>query len=391
MSGVLKPYSEELRAALIAAQAYSFVVPAETVPAWLARAGHENTFAWCVGSELAGGLIIIPMGIWFGGRSVKNLGVAGVAIAPEHRGRGHGYAMMTAMLRDARRAGHAVSTLFPATISLYRKCGYELAGGYYSIRHPLSAFSAFREKDGEIVPVGEADVESLSALQRPIARANDGNLDRGPYIWNRVFAPRLQPARGFGVRFDGKLEGYVFLKATTDRNPPFHDLSLSDLVARTPRAMRRLLSFLADHRSLAEHATWFGDPHDRFLAAMSERAHQIALHEHWMLRILDPKAALESRGYRVERGSVELELEDPELTENRGRIRVEVEDGRAHVVAPKGGPVIKTHVRGLAAMYSGFQTASALAESGWIAGDEAALEAADRLFAGRTPWIGEMF
>src|SRR5262245_60035559 len=229
MNGVLKPYSEDLLAAMVAAQSYSFAVPADTVPAWLARAGHENVFAWCVGSELAGALIIIPMGIWFGGRSVKNLGVAGVAIAPEHRGRGHGYAMMTAMLRDARRAGHAVSTLFPATISLYRKCGYELAGGYYSLRIPVPSLATFRAKEGEIVSVGEANLEELTALQRPIARANEGNLDRGPYVWQRVFAPRLQPARGFGVRFGGTLEGYLFLKATTDRNPPWHDLALSDL------------------------------------------------------------------------------------------------------------------------------------------------------------------
>ncbi|MCA9550276.1 MAG: hypothetical protein KC933_09585, partial [Myxococcales bacterium] len=80
MSGKLVHFAPELADALADAEAYAFAVPRESVPQWLARAGHENVSAWLVDGKVAGGAIGIPMGLWLGGRSVRNLGVAGVAI-----------------------------------------------------------------------------------------------------------------------------------------------------------------------------------------------------------------------------------------------------------------------------------------------------------------------
>jgi predicted acetyltransferase len=211
MSGELRPYAPEYARDLEIAQAYSFGVDVATVPKWLERAGHENVRCFVAGRRLAGGLLVVPMGIFFGGRSVKNLGIAGVAIGALDRGRGYAYEMMAQAMREARQNGWAVSTLYPATISLYRKVGYELAGGHYSISLKLGNIPA-REKGGELISITAADQEKLISLQRPQAVANDGNLDRGQYIWDRVFAPRFEQTTGVGFSFDGKLEGYVVLR-----------------------------------------------------------------------------------------------------------------------------------------------------------------------------------
>lgn len=394
MNGELRSFGPEHERAVIDAQSYAFAVPRETVPKWLDRAGHDNVRVWMSGERVAGALIIIPMGIWFGGRSVKNLGIAGVAVGPEHRGRGHGYEMMAATMREAKKNGWAVSTLYPATISLYRKAGYELAGGHYSLRVPLEALSvpALREKEGEIIPVGPADVERLAAVLRPTAIPHDGNLDRGPYVWKRTFSPRLIDSQGFGVTFGGELEAYIFLRSAQGSNPPFQDLVINDLVAKTPRGLRRLMSFIADHRSIAKSAEWTGDPHEPLLSLLPEKSYQIQQLEHWMLRVVDPRSALESRGYRSEASlALEVELEDRELPDNSGRFRLELEGGRGRVTSSRGGPRLRAKIGAFSAMYSGYQPASVLAQLGWIEGDSAAIEAADRIFIGRSPWMREMF
>lgn len=394
MNGELRTYGPEHESGVIDAESYAFAVPRDLVPKWLERAGHENVRVWMSGDRVAGAVLVIPMGIWFGGRSVKNLGIAGVAIGPEHRGQNHGYEMMAATLREAKKNGWAVSTLYPATITLYRKVGYELAGGHYSLRLPLDSLSVreIREKEGKIVPVTSGDRERLAKVLTPTARPHDGNLDRGPYVWNRIFSPRLMTTHAFAADFDGEFEGYVVLRATDGSHPPFHELTISDLVAKTPRAMRRLLCFLADHRSLAKMAEWTGDPHEPFLALLPEKTYQIQQLEHWMLRVVDPRAALEARGYRCDRPiALEVELEDREIPENSGRFRLELEGGRAQLTSARGGPRLRAKIGAFSALYAGFQPASVLAQLGWIEGDAAAIEAAELIFAGRSPWMREMF
>lgn len=391
MSGTLRPYAPEHAEAVILAESYSFGVAAETVPKWLERAGHENVRSFFSGDRLVGALLVVPMGIFFGGRSVKNLGIAGVAIGPFDRGRGHAYEMMAEAMREGRRAGYAVSTLYPATISLYRKAGFELAGGHYEITLDLRRLN-IRANDGELVPITRADLPELTRLQRAQAMENDGNLDRGPYIWERVFAPRLEPATGVGVRFGGQLEGYLVLKSKPSSDPPFHDLHLTDLLASTPRAAQRILSFLCEHRSLGLTAHWTGGQYDPLLSLLPEKIYTHQLYEQWMLRILDVRAALEARGYRNELPrSLELEIEDRVIPENTGTYRLESEGGQGRVTASTGGPKLRTTIRGLAALYSGYAPASALARLGVLEGEPAAIEAADRIFLGRTPWMQEMF
>src|SRR5687768_10513571 len=62
---------------------------------------------------------------WFGGRAVATCGVAGVAVAPELRGKGLARQVLTRLLADARDRGAAISTLFPTVPFPYRRLGWE--------------------------------------------------------------------------------------------------------------------------------------------------------------------------------------------------------------------------------------------------------------------------
>src|SRR4051812_41792516 len=78
---------------------HAFGFPAPDAQEWFARAGRDNLRALRRGQTVIGGLLEIPMGQYFGGRSVSTLGVAGVAIVGEERGRGVATQMMVSMLR----------------------------------------------------------------------------------------------------------------------------------------------------------------------------------------------------------------------------------------------------------------------------------------------------
>ena len=69
----------------------------------------------------------IPFAHFYGGRAVEAAGISGVAVAAEARGRGVGAAMMREYLQELRPT-FPISTLYPATVPIYRHAGYGFGG-----------------------------------------------------------------------------------------------------------------------------------------------------------------------------------------------------------------------------------------------------------------------
>ncbi|MBL8714760.1 MAG: GNAT family N-acetyltransferase [Myxococcales bacterium] len=376
------------RAAFAPIVALAFGTALEDIAPWFERAGFPNLRVLSDGDRVLGGLLRVPMAQWFGGRSVATNGVAGVAVAAEERGAGVAGEMMRSFLRETRARGVPLSTLYPATVPLYQRAGYERAGA----RHRVSVLAerlVTGERGLSVTPLLQEDPEVL-ALHATFAARRDGYLDRGPYLWDRIFRPRKGQHHAFGVRGPHSLEGYVVY---TNKQEHGHDTEIQvlDLVAATGRAVRRLLQLLSDHRSLANRVTWHGASPDVFTMALPDRRHELVAVDHWMLRIVDLPTALGERGFpRVPDGVLELDVEDEVLPDNAGRWRVVVEGGRAKV-ARGGSGALRLDVRALAALYSGYLSVHALAQLDRVDGTANTLDAADRLFPPGNPCMGDMF
>ena len=139
-TGVAQGEAELL--ALGRVQAWAFGFAESRARAWLEKCGLENVRVARRGAEILGGLIEIPMGQWFGGRSVPMLGVA---VAPAARGEGVALTLMVDALRAARSRGFVLSTLYPAAVALYRAAGYECAGHRYRYKADLKTLPTARD------------------------------------------------------------------------------------------------------------------------------------------------------------------------------------------------------------------------------------------------------
>lgn len=383
------PLEASQRESLAAVMAYSFATPTEMTTRWIGRGGMDNSRVVSIGDEVMACLFKVPMGVWFGGRSVPNVGVSGVAVAPAHRGAGVAKRLMVELLREAHEEGTAVSTLYPATIGLYRACGYELAGGHYRFDAKLEALSR-RRSPATLREATDADLPALKALYRS-ARREDGNADRGPYIWDRVLAPRFEETDRFVVEEDGAITGYTCFQRKAD-TAPYHRIACTDLVATTAGALDRILDFFTTHRSFVKQISWFGGPVDPFAVAWPERAYSITLEESFMLRISHVELALLARGYPAEtKAALTLDVDDPAIEGNRGIWSLAIEDGVPSVDRAETRAKLAVSIRGLAALYAGYLSATKLRTLGWITGDDAAVAEAERIFITRGPWLDHMF
>jgi predicted acetyltransferase len=373
------------RSGLARILSHCFGFPAEDVPEWLTRASHENVRAYREGDALIGGLIVVPMGQYFGGRSVPMLGIAGVGIPPELRGQGAATKMMSECVREARASGYALSALYPATVALYRGVGYARAGARYEIKIAPGA-AATRERSLRIERVADDDMDVRAVYSRYAAR-RPGFLDRGPYIWGRIFKPRKGSVESFKVIGDRGCEGYVAV--VHKMGDMISEVSVNDLVALSKPAAARLLDLLAGYGSIASSIRWYGTAPDLLTSALPERRHDIRLTDYWMLRVCDVEKALTARGYAGE-GALDLAIEDDVIKENSGRYKLRVRDGRASL--ERGGEgTFKIDVRGLAALYSGFHDARTLMELGDLETRDEHLATADSLFAGNAPAMSDFF
>ncbi len=344
-------------------------------------------------------LILIPMGQFFGGRSVPMTGVAGVAVAPESRGSGIATHMMAESLREMRASGAAISTLFPATQPVYRKVGYEQAGALWTFSVDPSRLRGAREPQLQMQPLSTTDRPRLEAGYTAFARTRDGFLDRADYIWDRVFAPRGQAAQGWAIADGDQIEGCVFTMRQPADSFTKRVLPLADVWTNTPRAARRALAFLADHASVVREVTFHGPNPHPLLMVMQEQVASVRVKDFWMLRIVDVIRALECRGYPPDtRSAVTLEVQDDLLPENSGVFRLSVDEGAGRVERASSNPssardaYVRMDVRDLASMYCGFMTPFALATTtGRVQGDERGLASLAGLLGGGLPSMSDPF
>ncbi len=389
---VAPPRDDAELSALLDVLARVFNFPREYANHYVEHLGRENMRVLRADGVVAGGLAQLPMAQYYGGRSVPMAGIAVVGVSPAARSSGGATALMRATLEDLRARRIALSVLYPATVPLYRRVGYEFAGSRYEIRLILRQLH-LRDRGHAIRPITDADAAAVEAIYEKHARNTAGFIDRSAFIWRRVRAPRWEPAEGYLAvnPATGEAEGYVYYQRKESPEAAYL-LQLSDIVALTPAAGRRLLSFLADHRSMADLAIYAGSACNPLIRLLPDRASPVRLFDHWMLRLVDLERALEERGYPAGLAAeIHLEVADDVLAANSGRMVLTVTDGRGSV-REGGRGEIRVDIRGLAALYTGHATPWEVAAAGQLTAiAEAPLALLAAAFAGPAPAMPDFF
>lgn len=357
--------------------------------AWMTQQqGAENFRVVRVGGRVAGGLGLLPMGQWFGGRSVPMVGLNSVVIAPEHRAAGLARRLLQTTLAEVRAGGFALSALFSYSPAVYRRVGYELAGASIRYQAPAQALAP-RDCGLAVRPLAAGEDAIMRDLYAERARRTAGNLDRSPVIWEWLLEG--EAVGRYVVERDGTPEGYIVYRQEQLPGEQERGIIARDLVALTPDAGRGLLTFLAGHRSTAGKVLWFGPPAEPLLFHLPNQDYRVVFHRRWMLRLVDARAALEARGYPAALAAeLHLDVRDDTLPWNDGRLVLAVGGGRAE--AREGGEGrVRVDVRGLAPLYSGALSPLELVGTGYIEGPDADLATLGLVFGGPAPWMPDHF
>ncbi|MCK6475373.1 MAG: GNAT family N-acetyltransferase [Phycisphaerales bacterium] len=369
---------------------HAFASPPDQAAQWMERAGHGNLRVLREDGRPVASLLRIPMGQYFGGRRLGLLGIAGVAVPPEHRGRGHARRMMQMAMQEGAAEGFELSGLYASTQSLYRQVGFEQTAYRFRIEIPVPTIGV-QERGGSVTPLADSDWPAIRECYARFAQKWDGLLDRGDYIWQRIHSMRGTDYTPFGVKDpSGGLSGYFFLNQQRKPESGRQNLELSDLVFNTADAGRRILGLLNDFGMMADDVAFFAGPLHPALLLMPLQRYRLTSRDTHLNRVLDFKRAVEARGYHPGlKARLEFEIHDDLVEINHGRWTVDVADGRA--AAARGGHGgIRLSIRAFAPALCGYLTFTQLSTLGWAEGSADDLARAD-IFTGSTPWVPDMY
>ena len=368
----------------------SFNIPSE-IAARLPQPPAENVRVAEAAGAVVGALRYHPIGHFFGGRAVPSAGIGGVVVEPEARGDRTAERLVVSTLRELRDKGSVISVLYPATVPVYRRCGYEYAAFRVNYKTPLRLLPRAGGPPAERWT--DDDLDEIAQVYRTWAAGRNGLVDRPASWWTRVLS-NVEEGEVYRVcvREAGRVTGYMIYTQEKRKDSDWEfDLDVRDLVWTTPTSVDALLTFAGRHRSNARDLIWVGPPQDPLANLLPE---QDADYEHWfrpMLRLVDVAGAFEARGYPPSvRGVVELAVDDPQLPANAAGWRIETAEGSAKVT-PAAGARARADVGALAAIWAGFLSASDARALGRLDATDDDVAVLEEMLAGPLPWVNDWF
>lgn len=359
--------------------------------------------------QIVASLVLYPLTAFVRGQRIGLTGVGSVAVAPEHRRRGVGEALMRSALRELRQRGNALSILYAFRGSYYRKLGY----GTIEVVQPV-AFSP-----SNLPPSDEArrtrrlmlpDRPAVQALYDRIAGQGHFALERTPEWWMR----RLWGYPGDWIVYEGRrrgqIEGYLYYEIDSTEGPFRLAMTLVEIAAATPQAHRGLIGHLASLEDQVKEIH-YAAPADNAWIALFRTAQNLRpgaeigivldtgnVANGAMLRVTDVKLALETLPVSpLARGEVVLEVEDPVLPQNARAYRVSAREGRMKVrpETPRKGvrprlPRLRVPADLLGPILAGTISPTRAAETGLVGSSGGANEVVDHWFCSRPAFLYQL-
>ncbi|BAQ62778.1 hypothetical protein GM3708_3184 [Geminocystis sp. NIES-3708] len=340
------------------------------------------------GKDIVGGLVIYSMAQWISEKSIPMGGIAGVGIAPEYRGSGAAFTLMSQAVKELYQQDIPLSTLYPATQRLYRKIGYEQAGNYCQWEISLSDI-CLNSHELLIEKIPNPQPQLFIDLYKQQASKINGYLDRNLTIWKTILDDNEGKIYAYWVGEKNNRQGYIIFQQKMIEGELY--LVIKDWIALNHLAMKRLWTFIQDHSSQVKKCLWYGGINQAKLLLIPEQKAKILSHFIWFSRIINVVKALELRPYPNHlETELNLTITDELIPSNTDNFKLEISRGKGKVIQGGKGE-IKLNVKELAPLYTGFLTPQELLDLGKLEANEKVIKRATEIFLLSTPALADFF
>ena len=337
------------------------------------------------------------------GGSVACGGTTFVSVLPSHRRRGVLRMLIESHLEDVRDRGEPIAALWASESSIYGRFGFGQASERIDITIPRSHVDLHRlvppPAEVRLVDLGKAKT-LLPKLYDSARRHWPGFLARSETWWEvRYFHDSpdhregASPYRYAVAYLGGKPAGYAQYRFKPDWSGDHGSgkVIVTELVSVQPGPTAGLWGYLLNHdlcKEIVAEGRSSSDPVIDLLAAPRRAIRQPG--DGIWVRLVDIPTALAARRYSADAG-LTIEVTNPDRV-RAGKVRLEVEDGRASCAKTTRRADVTLDLEDLGACYLGRSRFAELAAAGRVAGSAEMLRRADAMFTWQPqPWCPEIF
>lgn len=345
---------------------------------------RANVWGCFDGENLVSQFAAYPLEMNLHGRIYPIAFVTSVSTYPEYSGMGLMSELMGRSLAEMREEGQSLSLLYPYSIPLYRKKGWEIVSDKMSFQIPDVQLPRGGQSPGQVRRV-EWDDPDFIGLHARFARQTHGCLLRNNLAWDEYWRwdeDDTTVAVYYGA--DGRPRGYMVYLIKEDT------MYIKEMIYLDQEGRKGLWSYIGAHESMVSEVRgshYFSQP---IAFSLEDSDIKETIRPYIMGRIVDVEPFL--RGYRFAsgvRGTLTLDLTDPVLPWNQRSVTLALDGGGAALVEGPAPGRAALSIGTLTTLLLGYRRASELYDLGRIETDAATLELLDRAVIARKPYISD--
>ncbi|MGA8846570.1 MAG: GNAT family N-acetyltransferase [Nocardioides sp.] len=335
---------------------------------------------------------------WWHGSPVATCGIAGVTVAPEHRGSGLLLPLFEAALGAAAERGEVLSTLYPTATGIYRSLGYELVSSLDTIEINTAELAGVRPLTAARTRRATvADLPAVRALYDRWAALQNGPLTRTGPRFVTTDDELLADVTAISLAVDA--EDVVVGFATWDRgagyDPTTSVMQVHDLLATTLDGYRALWRMLGSFSPVVGRVRLVSSGHDAARLTLPSATWRIVERHPYMLKVSDPAGALSAAAPSLPGLSpveVEFALSGDRLRPTDSCYRLFLGEGPALCEEIEAvGDVATFTAQGLALAFAGAQSCANLRLLDQLSGPDEHDRLLDAVLGGRPLHVRDYF
>lgn len=337
------------------------------------------------GEELVSQFAVYPLEMNIYGGVVPVGFVTSVSTYPEYSGKGIMSRLMKKSLVSMRAKGQSLALLYPYSIPLYRKFGWEIISNKISYRIRDNQIPAKSKAPGHVRRIAWED-KDFKDLHTQFARQTHGCLFRNFLAWEEYWRWTVaDTVVAIYYNVEDKPQGYMVYLLRDDI------MHIKEMIYLNREAQKGLWEYIHAHDSMIDEVrgnTYFNEP---VAFDLDDGDIKETIRPYIMGRIVDIEAFLAR--YKCDpmtkNACIAFEVTDTVLDWNNGTFNILFHDGHCVQTEQKADYHVAMNIATLTTLLMGYKTAAQLYRMERIQGDVQAAQRLDDALLHETPYISD--
>lgn len=340
------------------------------------------------GDELVSQIAVYPLRMNIHS-SIYDIGhVTSVSTYPEYSGHGLMKRLLRLSLARMREDRRSLALLYPFSIPLYRKFGWEIVSNKISYKVKDTQIHPGRIKDrapGYVRRVEWNDPEFMN-LHARFALKTHGCIMRDSVAWDEYWRwDEEDTLVAIYYDIEDTATGYMVYSIKTDI------MHIKEMVYLNMEAQKGLWNYISAHYSMIDEVRGYTYRNELMAFMLEDGNISETIRPYMMARIVDVEMFFED--YRTDDAEADVcfafEIEDSFAEWNNRTFNVLFHGGRAEVTGMDADHRVRMTIGTMSTLLLGYMSATQLSRLERIEGSEEAIEALDEILIHDIPYISD--